>query len=396
MPAARTSSSPRATPSSDVRWGALDGLRGVAAIGVVLVHVWMFVRGDTPAPRGTLDDVISQLRLGMPMFFVLSGFLIFRPFAAALIDGRPLPQLGRYALRRGARVLPAYWLAIAATALLLLHLDHPMAVATSELPRYFAFLQNYSEATAGRLNPPSWTIAVEASFYVAVPVLGLLAARLVRRCSTPGGRRAVLAAACVALAVAGSAWLGWATLTGAGKTWSDTLPGRMGSFGAGMAVAVLVHGRRLSPRGAGALALAGVALVVAEAVVHGAMLGPRELRQATLDSVASTGFGLLIAAIALGRVHGTGILARGPLQWTGTVSYGLYLAHFPVIFALRGFDRWPEQLLPAFALTLGCSMAIATASWWLIEKPAIAWAHRRTPSRGRGRRPALAGAGAGD
>ena len=398
MSAARPSaSSPvRRRPPSSGRLEALDGLRGAAALSVLLVHVWMFDRGDDGGARTAVDVAISQLRLSMPLFFVLSGFLIFRPFAAALIDARPLPDLGSYALRRAARVVPAYWLAILATAVLLVAIGHPFAVGAIDLPRFLLFLQNYSTATVGRLNPPTWTIAVEATFYLAVPLLVLGSAGLVRRGRTAARRRTILAVGCAALLVAGAAAMGWTMVTGAGPTYADSLPARFGSFGAGMLAAVLVHGRRLDRGAATALAAAGLALVLLEAAVHGLTLGSRELRQATLDTAASCGFGMIIAAFALGRPVGGGLLARGPLRWTGTVSYGLYLAHFPVIFALRSFDAWPSGLLAAALLTATIGLLLATASWHLLEKPAIAWAHRRTPGRSGARRPSLAGAGAGD
>ena len=190
------------TPSTQAadrrRLEALDGLRGLAAVGIVILHVWMFHQGDLGSPdRSTLDTVISQLRLGMPLFFVLSGFLIFRPFVAAAIEGREGPDLRRYVIRRAARIVPAYWVAILIPAALLAMLDHGEARPVEQLPIYLLFAQNYVDVTAQGLNPPTWTIAVEVSFYIAAPIVAIVLACVTARIARPQRRQMVLAAVCV-------------------------------------------------------------------------------------------------------------------------------------------------------------------------------------------------------
>src|SRR5688572_12698576 len=89
------------------RLEALDGLRGLAAVAIVVLHVSMFDRGDAGRPEKTLlDRGIGEMRLGVTLFFVLSGFLLFRPFLSAALRGTRLPALGTYAVRRAARILP--------------------------------------------------------------------------------------------------------------------------------------------------------------------------------------------------------------------------------------------------------------------------------------------------
>ncbi|MGE4428618.1 MAG: acyltransferase family protein [Solirubrobacteraceae bacterium] len=358
---------------------ALDGMRGAAAVGIVVLHVWMFVRGDGMRPEHTtLDVVISQLRLGMPMFFVLSGYLIFRPFAAAALDGRPGPDLRRYATRRIARIVPAYWVVIIATVILLAAIGHGQAIPASQIPTFMLFLQNYSMETAGRLNPPTWTVSVEVMFYALVPLMGLAAAWGCRRVPTVRGRRWLLGGACGALIVMGTVWLGQSGFHDADRTVSHILPARMASFAAGMLVAVLVHGRAASRRGVIGLMVAGTALVALEASARGYGLGPADLRQQLVDTPASLGFALMIAAVALGRVPGMAVFTVGPFRWAGILSYGMYLVHFPVIYALRTLGPWPDGLWAPVLLTLGISTVLATASWFVLERPAIRWARRRT------------------
>ena len=95
------------------RMHALDGLRGLGALGVVFVHVWMYAGGDIEAPAGALEFAVRELRLALMMFFVLSGFLLYEPWVkAALAASRAGPSWRRYALRRVARVLPLYYVAL--------------------------------------------------------------------------------------------------------------------------------------------------------------------------------------------------------------------------------------------------------------------------------------------
>lgn len=375
-----TSTTPSSPAAERRRLDALDGLRGAAAVGIVVLHVWMFHQGDLGSPeRSTLDIAISQLRLGMPMFFVLSGFLIFRPFVAAAIEARERPDLRRYAIRRTARIVPAYWVAIVIPAVLLALLDHGEARPVEQLPIYLLFAQNYVDATAQGLNPPTWTIAVEASFYVAAPILAIGLAWITARMTRPERRRMVLAAACVALLVIGAYVLGQCAINGPNHSpLKDSLLGRLNSFAAGMLAAVLVHGRRVRPRVAYALVAGGAVLLLSEAAVRGYSLLSPTLRDVIVDTPASVGVAMMIAGFALGRIPGEAILARGPLQWYGKLSYGLYLWHFPVIYLLRSLDRWPDTLPGAIAAVMIPSTLLATLSWSLLEQPAIAWGQRRT------------------
>lgn len=367
-------------------------MRGAAALGIVAVHAWMFLPDRGLAAPGSLSDaLIGQLRLGMPMFFVLSGFLIFRPFAAAAIEGRPLPRIGVYALRRVARVGPAYWVAVVTTLAVLAVLGAPQAQPWAVLPQFLLFLQNYDPRTLGTLNPPTWTVAVEASFYVLVPLLAIGLAAVTSRLRGPRHRRAVLAFACVGLLLAGAWVLGQSAFHGWGREVRDTLPARLASFGAGMLVAVLAHRRRLELRGTLVLATVGTALVLLEAAAHVFDLGPVAARRLLVDTPASIGFGLLVAAVVTGRLPGSVVFERGPLRWYGTLSYGVYLTHYPVIWVLREVDRWPADPLGAIALVLAVSTVLAVVSWHVLEKPAIAWARLRTPSR-TAARPVLVGA----
>lgn len=353
------------------RLDALDGLRGLACLGILVLHVWMFNYGDAGhPPKGLGDVVVGELRVGVPLFFILSGFLLYRPFVGAVLDGASRPHLGRYALRRAARILPAYLAALAGSFFLLRHLGHPMQVEAGQLPIFLVFAQNHFEETAKHLDPPMWTLAVEVSFYVLLPAVALLAARLGRG----RARQLVVPAAFVA---AGLACVALAALHRWPATLSTSLLLHLAEFGAGMAIATLLHRRGLPRAAALALAMVGTALVVANSWWHAEGLGAQQTRAVVGDAPGVLGFACIVAAAAAGSWRAS-LLTWGPIRWLGTVSYGMYLAHFPVIVWLRGTERWPETLAAELLAVTTISVVLATASWLLLERPAMRWAQRRT------------------
>jgi peptidoglycan/LPS O-acetylase OafA/YrhL len=355
------------------RFDALDGLRGLAATGVLVLHVWMFSYGDSHRPpKGLLDFTLGELRLGVQLFFVLSGFLLFRPFVGAALDGaRRGPSLVRYAIRRAARILPGYWLALGASFLLLRHLDHPMQIDPAQLPVFLLFAQNHFLETIKHLDPPMWTLAIEVSFYATLPLAGLLALRL-----GPSRARQVTL---TLLVVAGGLL---STVLAYTHHWPETLSTsllpHLTEFGAGMTAAVLLHGRTLRARHAALIALAGVVLIVTNSWWHATGAGSVELRNLVGDAPGVAGIALVLATLVAGPWEGV-LLARGPAKWLGSISYGVYLFHFPVIVALRMTDHWPQDSLGRDLLSvLAITLPAATLSWFLVERPAIRWAQRRT------------------
>lgn len=303
---------PKSAPAP-TRLDSLDALRGLAALGIVVLHVWMFDYGDAHRPeKGFTELFIGELRLGVPLFFVLSGFLLYRPFVASALDGRAPQQLRRYAIRRAARILPAYWLALLAAFFLLRHLDHPSQATWSELPVHALFLQNYFVETLKDLDPPMWTLAVEVTFYATLPILGWLGLRLARTRT----RQALL---CTALAAAGAVVAGVSMVQRWEPTVTNSLLTHLHEFAAGMLVAVLVHGRRSAHRTALGLLAAGALLVVADGVWHARGMGDLELRRALGDTPAVAGFALIVAALATTTLR-LRVLVSAPLRLLGTLS----------------------------------------------------------------------------
>lgn len=377
---------PSPFPSEPARRNdALDGLRGVAALTVLAFHAWLYTRERVRAAgaEGAFDRAAGELRIGLVLFFVLSGFLLFRPWVRARLSaaGSP-PRLATYAVHRIGRIVPAYYIAVAGSALLLWPLAGEPGVRlppVEQLPLFFLFAQNQSAETVMTLNGPLWTLAVEACFYALLPVLGWAALRAPR---TRLGQSIVPALMIVA-GVTFNALLARRDLPS--LTLSKSLPAMAPYFGLGMLAAVLAHDRRLSRNAGHALLAAGAALVVADAWLHSSLVSGTDLAlrmRVIRDLPAAAGLAMIVLVAATRPPRA---LAWRPLAFTGVVSYGFYLWHVPVLLVLRANGLLPSSALGALALALPLSLLAGWLSFRCIEQPAIRWS-RRTQLLGANRR----------
>jgi peptidoglycan/LPS O-acetylase OafA/YrhL len=377
---------------NDRRMASIDGLRGIAALSVFIFHGWLYTMPKPDASnRSTVGDyAVHELRLGLVLFFVLSGFLLSRPWFAAALDERRPPDLRRYLRARLARIAPAYYVALVGSIGLLWGLSGTPGLRlppAEDLPLFFLFAQNTSPASVMKLNPPMWSLAVEVSFYAVLPALGWLATRL------PARRRAQ-ALIPLGLLALGVLWNWSIAGHGLGLTFSKTLAAMLPYFALGMLAALVVHGRKPSTAARRAMIAGGCAIVVADAVIKGAVpasgIDATALFSVTRDVLSGVGFALIIAAAAgapTGRVLGNRVLAG-----MGTISYGFYLWHVPVLMFLRGHGLLPLDPVLGPAVALGPALAVAALSWYAVERSVIAWAARRNErsrvARKRRQRPA--------
>ncbi len=364
---------------------------------MIAFHVWLYhPDGSLPGPRQALGDkVMFELNLGLICFFVLSGFLLYRPFATAALSGSDRIDLRTYALRRAARILPAYYACLAGALLLYEAVGAAQLVPPAgQVLRFLYFGQSYWANTLTAVDAVTWTLCIEVAFYVLLPVLGWVALRVGPR--RIGAQVAFLAA----LVGVSAAWNAAANLSGWGPVATKSLPAYIGDFALGMLAALWVAHRGASGRGQRALApgrglvlaLAGAGIVVANGYWHERWGSHTVSHQVLMDLPAAAGFALLIAAVSAGANPAASLLATRPLVAAGRISYGLYLWHIPLILALTALGLLPGDLLARLVLVLGVTVLAAWASWRAIERPALLWAHRdrrRTPA------PRLAPAAAG-
>ncbi|GIU87519.1 MAG: membrane protein [Acidimicrobiia bacterium] len=354
-----------ATPAGDLRYmPALDGLRAAAVVAVLLYHA------DVPWAAGGY--------LGVDAFFVLSGFLI-TSLLLAEHDRTGRIDLAAFWARRARRLLPALALVVAAVAAYAAFVARPVelpglradALATlgyaanwHQILSEQSYFEQYASPSPLR---HTWSLAIEEQFYLLWPLFVLGVLRLRR-----GSVRA-LGVACGVLAAASAVWMAVLYEPGADPSrvyyGTDT---RVQSLAVGALLAT-VAARRGPVRGrAGSLVLHGGALAAAAVLAAAwATTSDRDPWQ------YRGGFALTAVLVALVIASATqpvrpGPLARAlsvrPLRWVGTISYGLYLWHWPVYVLLdeaRTGLRGPALL----ALRLAVTFAVATASFALVEQP---------------------------
>lgn len=369
------------------RLPALDGLRGVAALLVVATHA-AYLTGFTVS-GGLVGRSWGRGDFGVAVFFALSGFLLHRVLLREHRSGR-LDVRG-YLLRRAARVLPAYWLALSVVVLVV---HPPLRTTVSQV----LAVQTYVPGTDITSFSHSWSVPTELSFYLVLPAVVVALDRLRR---IRAGLPAVVLVSTGALAVVLLAVLPPATVG------TDVLPerwlvGRWPNFAVGMLLAeALEHPgtrvarllRRLAADAPACLAVAAAAYLLATTPVTGPLtLGPVSGLQLSVRLVLSTVVaGGLLAPLVLGTPGAwTALLSSRTARWLGSISYGLFLWHLPVFVALVGVSGlavFSGGLVPLLALGLPLSVGLAWASLVGVELPVMRWAERRTRRRTTPQRP---------
>src|SRR5918993_665192 len=359
----------RTVPARPGRLAGIEGLRAIAAGSILVYHVWIY-----PSPDGRVDVgylsrfALPHLPTGVTLFFALSGYLLYQPVAASVLASGRTPDVRKYLRNRALRILPAYWVVLAAVAVVLpaalLRLSRSELVVDRLTSRPDLLLgnallaQNYRSVSLDTGIGPAWSLAVEVVFYLSLPVLGLAAAWCFRRAR--GARTEVLAllvppAALLLLGTAGKAasvWVlpgevypGHAILVRSFLTHADL-------FAPGMVLAVLHvlvrEGRMRLPRH---WAAAVWALLVAD-VLAVVLLTDRGLlwRWGVLkpyQRLTALACVLLVALVVLPRPADrvprlARVLDWRPLFLCGLASYSLFLWHEPI-----------TRLLAAQGLTAG-------------------------------------------
>jgi peptidoglycan/LPS O-acetylase OafA/YrhL len=408
----------------------LEGLRAVAALAVLVTHVSLNAMGN----RGPFGGLLARLDVGVAVFFVLSGYLLYRPFVRALLRDEPLPSVRRYFRHRLLRIVPLYWVVVVASFLFAPAVGlvmpttafDPSAVGVTSVPlwtmaRFATFTQVYWHDSLAGPFPQAWTLATEMAFYLFLPVLvwaiakrnrGDRPRRLRRQWFALGGM--VVAAqvyrlAMVLLAHPYDAGVDHGTTYTQLGAW---LPNHLDMFAAGMAIAVIVVerddrgpgraiGRRLDAayarRGAaGASVLLGLLVLWLAGCQLG--LSRTDLSYGQVGEFVRHGAYLAIAvALVLpcvfGRRAGGGFrwfLATPPMQFLGRISYGIYLWQILVIgrwvsspFTPGGAEaaRHPGMQFnvpfwTTLAWTVGVTVLLSAISWYLVERPALRYKDR--------------------
>jgi len=370
-------------PSWGARLRGVEGLRALAATSVLIHHT--VTHADVRSGLGTFGKwAVPNLASGLTLFFTLSGFLLYRPFASAVMHSRPMPSTRAYLRNRALRILPAYWLIVLLVAAVK-PIHSPRVVIQNML-----LAQNYSPSTVGTGIAPAWSLDVELVFYLALPLLGLWALSLARDRDWRGRTLAVLvpAGALMALGIAGKA-LAAATLGSggqaelAGNSWHAVLErsflAQADLFAFGMAAAVVViaadAGRVQGPDRLGAACGWAAVLLGSVAGVLYAFAGLNERPYNTITAIAS---GLIVLWLLLPQRKrsspAVGILNSRVAIRVGVISYSVYLWHDPIIRWLNNHGHL-EAGVSGVAVNVAVVAAItaiaSTVTYMFVEAPAM-------------------------
>jgi peptidoglycan/LPS O-acetylase OafA/YrhL len=382
------------------RFPYFDSLRAIAALSVLATHAVVFAGSSSLLPYG------ARLESGVAVFFLISGFLLYRPFARArLFDERP-PRTGAYLWRRALRIAPAYWVALTVTALVL---STPGVFGLEDGPLYYFFAQTWRETTIGGGLTQAWTLCIEVTFYLFLPVWARALSAL------PGGDFAArLRTELIALGALFAASITWkvALLSGADPHQIritpalEALPSFLDQFAIGMALAVVsiwVERRGALPRPLRAVERLPIGCWLVSAVafwiaakhigLSGRVLEPftpaQYLERHLLYAVIA--LGLVLPAVVGGERQGLvrRVLGAPVLAWLGLISYSIYLYSAPVLQELEHLGvtppSWPHPFLGWTVLGIVVTVPVAAMSYYLVERPALSL-KRFVPDRGTIRR----------
>jgi len=156
---------------------ALDGLRAVAALSIVAFHTLLYMQFEYTPLSHAIGGVWYNLASGVPLFFVLSGFLLFLPYARSMLYGKQFPSAWRFYQKRALRILPAYYVCLFVVAPF--RAFSPIRPLWLNVGIHMLFLHDDFPLYNRDLNGPFWTLAVEWQFYILLPLIALGLARLV-------------------------------------------------------------------------------------------------------------------------------------------------------------------------------------------------------------------------
>jgi peptidoglycan/LPS O-acetylase OafA/YrhL len=349
----------------EVRSRRIESVRALAALGVVQYHTFLLsILGRHP--WASWERTVATWGISpVYIFFALSGYLIFRPFARRDYAGGGPVNLRSYALNRVVRLLPIYYIAVT------------LILAVNNAPfgawwRFYTFSQSYSLVTIGRFDGPLWTLVVELQFYIVLPFLAYGLARL---------SRGVAWRSIAMLAVIGGASYAYHLYVfhrpSLFSPWET--PANFVFIVSGMVIGIIEtqwQAWRLDR-------LPSIATNSATWLLAGLAIWPLT---GTYD--LPVGFAALVASflivgsviLPLGESRLVGLLDWRPLATLGIATYSLYVWHWPLVQWLTkiGVLRFSFPLNAVIAWIL-CG-AVALVSYRVIEAPFLDLRRRWAPT----------------
>lgn len=354
------------------RSARVESLRALAALSVLTAHVWLYFRLFGPSSYSPLlHGILAGGGLGVQLFFALSGYLIFRPFARRDFGSGGRIDLRTYALNRALRILPLYWVAI---VVLMLATQH--GGSFTQWWRFGIFAESFWSSTAQTVDGPMWSVAVEIHFYILLPLISWVLARL-----TQGNRNHAIMLVLLAGVVSAAFRLLHPNPT---VVWDYSLPATFYGFVPGMVLALLqTSWERRVPRFVRGVAASSDAWLVTGFALWVFVCWQEQLAVEMIPLAAFLAVGAVVLAPGEGRC--VSILDAKPLALVGVASYSVYIWHVPIIAQLDRVSGLAHSFPLLLLTALVSSVVAASLSYLLIERPALrlrrSWA--KAPDSGR-------------
>ncbi len=366
-----------------VRFPALDGLRALACYLILATHVGY--QSGTGFGHNIYAPWLTRFDIAVPIFLMLSGFLLYRPYAVNLFTGRPVAPTLQFWWRRAVRILPAYWL----TIVVVLGLLSSRTASGLDWFSYLGLIQIYNGHQVDPSLSQMWTLCTEVSFYVALPFLAALAGRLGSDVNQRLRRQMALFAVIVCGAIAFQ--ISTFHFTALGYVALDWLPSTIDWFVAGMLLAVLssvpkdctalVRFRATLQAWAQAPLLCWAIAVIILWFVTLPVGGPLTFEPSTTSEwlirhhleTLSVVFMMVPVTLGGGGIIGR-ILGGRVAKFLGDISYGVYLWHLPMLTAIHrylGLPIFQGRFWEYYLLTAGSATVLGTLSWFYLERPLL-------------------------
>lgn len=366
-----------------VQFPALDGLRAVGALAVLTTHV-AFWSGDYLG-NGVVGSLLARLDVGVAIFFVLSGFLLSRPWLVRAADGRRAPAAPAYLWKRAVRVFPVY-LVTAVVALVLIEDNGDLGI--SDWLGTLLLLDTYTRDSLPAGLTHMWSLAVEVAFYLLLPLLMLV---LVGRRQRLRPRRVLAGLAAMAAVTV------WWHLDGASRAGElgtgiplQWLPAYLLWFalGIGLALVQLLHERghgsgvtapvvSLAHQPGSCWVLAGGLMLVAATPIAGPTMFDAPSPGESLAKCVLYGLVGLLLVLTGVFVDESGttraVLGHPVVRRLGWISYGIFCLHLPVLHLVMWATPWElfgGNFAGLWLLTTAGALLAAELAYRLVERPA--------------------------
>ncbi len=377
---------------------SLDGYRALAALGVLTTHV-AFSTGVVHDP--IIGPITSRMDFGVCLFFLLSGFLLYRPWARSALAGTPSPSISVFTVRRALRIFPAFVVMALFTMAVLPEIQ---PVALPDWLSHLTLTQIYSSRPHLEGLTQVWSLATEVSFYIALPVIAWVLGRRFRGRPAASFRwQATLLLAIALISVVVNALRGWNPAFGDAR-WAWILPTYLDWFALGMFL-VLVREARVHkriPRFVQSLTtlandvptcliIAACLYAIACTPIAGSLIpfgdlsiysntGPWTVLAKHELYAFCAAFLLLPAFLGTSRSSGwLGALSSPMLRYLGTISYGIFLWHLVIlrlVFFLTKKPLFSGGFWWIWPTTIALSVLAASLSWFAVERPCQSLSHR--------------------